>query len=76
MSTVGGQAIAKGVRLVVNWNLLRDITSELAPPGNLYAFDESTSSKVLSGSDPGLDDFGTRVKLYYVDPLNLSLLSE
>jgi hypothetical protein len=66
LSDVAGDEVVNGLRVVVGWDLLKDVTSENAPAGSLFFFDESTSSKTVYGVDPGEDDLGDRVFCYYV----------
>lgn len=66
LSTSEDDSVAKSLRLVVGWNLLQDVTSENAPPGQIIAFDESTSSTEPYGEDPGENDLGDRVFIYYL----------
>lgn len=52
--------IAAGIKVVVDWDLLKRCVDPRRPPGVLFANDLSGA-----GLDPGLDDFGTRVELLY-----------
>jgi hypothetical protein len=56
-----GEEIARGVKLVENWPLLRRVASRFKPPGVLVA-----SARV--GGPPLLHDLGTRVLLLYGVP--------
>ena len=62
LATGAGEPILSGSRVVLGLPLLRNVVSPLRPPGELVATD--TSSRGLL---PGLDDFGTRVLLAYVE---------
>jgi hypothetical protein len=52
-----------GVRLVVDFPLTQNIVDR-APPGFFLALD--TGSAEGEGQDPGFDDLGNRVQLWYV----------
>jgi len=79
--------LALGLKLVVNWNLLRRETDERLPPGELYAIDFSGAANESAPSDadaatllqlardPGLNDLGAdgRVGLMYFDAEELGL---
>lgn len=54
--------ILTGIRLVVDWDLLRRCVDARRPPGILIANDLSGA-----GLDPGPDDLGTRVELLYFE---------
>lgn len=56
-----GVPIATGIKIVVNWDLLRRCIDERRPKGQLIAIDTTGQ-----GLDPGPDDFGTRVQLLYL----------
>ena len=71
---VEGIAIVSGLRVVVGWDLLLDVSNEIAPTGSLYFFDESTSSTTVYGVDPGETDLGDRVFCYYVPADQVALL--
>lgn len=56
-----GVLLLSGVKLVANWPLLiRHRFNAALPPGEIFAFDFE-----LGGIPPVLEDFGTRVQLYY-----------
>jgi hypothetical protein len=57
-----GEAISAGVRVVVDWDLLKRVVDARRPPGLLVANDLSGA-----GLDPGADDFGSRVELLYFE---------
>lgn len=66
-----GEAVVTGLRVVVGLTLLRQHRyRQNAPKGNLVAFD--TTNRAI---DPGLNDFGTRVVLLYIDAEELEALS-
>lgn len=54
--------ISSGIRIVVDWDLLKRCVDARRPPGILVANDLSGA-----GIDPGKDDFGTRVELIYFE---------
>jgi hypothetical protein len=64
-----GQHIRSGIRIVLNWPLLRRVTDPRTPPGSIVAID--TSKQDLA---PGLDDLGARVKLLYLDAAELAAI--
>jgi hypothetical protein len=51
--------ILSGRRIVLNFPLLR-LVDERRPPGQILALAET------GGEDPGYDELGSRVKLYYL----------
>jgi hypothetical protein len=53
--------IVAGVRVVVDWDLLRRVVDARRPPGVLIAVDTT------SAGEPGLTDLGGRVLLTYED---------
>jgi len=55
-----GVPIASGVRIVVDWILLKHISDSRKPPGTLVAIDTAGT-----GVDPGLTELGDRVQLMY-----------
>jgi hypothetical protein len=55
-----GQPISVGIRLVVGFPLGKRCKSSRMPPGVLQAQDTSGAKR-----DPGLEDLGSRVQLYY-----------
>ena len=54
--------IKVGFKVVPNWPILRRHKTARLPPGELFAFD---LSDLESPPPPTLEDFGTRVQLYY-----------
>jgi len=54
--------IKVGIKVVPNWPLLRRHRTARLPPGELFAFDLANTD---SPAPPTLEDFGTRVQLYY-----------
>lgn len=64
-----GAAIVSGLRVVVDYPLLRKVRDLRRPPGELYAID-------LTGThvDPGLTDLGDRVALFYYDSTESTFL--
>lgn len=54
--------IKVGIKVVPNWPLLSRHRTAKLPPGELFAFDLSDTEAPAS---PTLEDFGTRVQLYY-----------
>jgi hypothetical protein len=52
-----------GVRLVADWPLAQNIVDR-SPPGYFLALD--TGAAEGSGEDPGFDDLGSRVQLWYI----------
>jgi len=54
--------IKVGIKVVPNWPLLRRHRTALLPPGELFAFDLAETE---APEPPTLEDFGTRVELYY-----------
>lgn len=59
-----------GVKLVVNWELQARGVHPSRPPGLLMAFDDAARK-----TDPGLEDLGKRVKLYYFDASEVASLA-
>ena len=57
-----GNPIAYGIRLVVNWPLLRRFTDSRLPPGLLVATDTSLQGADIAASS----DLGSRVLLMYM----------
>ena len=60
------ETVAMGIKLVVDWSLIRRVTDVKAPPGVLMAVDTTGS-----GVDPAFDELGTRVVLLYFDEAEL-----
>lgn len=56
----GDEILVSGVKIIINFPLLRNYVDERLPPGIIYAIDTYGN-----GEDPGLNDFGTRVILLY-----------
>lgn len=61
LSDQAGAPIVAGVRVVVDWDLLRKCVDARRPPGTLMAVDSTGEG------DPGLSDLGDRVKIVYVE---------
>lgn len=61
--------VANGIKVVINWPLLRGLRSDSRPPGELFAFDTSGA-----GFDPVIDNLGSTVKLSYYDATSLAEL--
>lgn len=59
ISDAVGSAIALGIKVVENWNLLRKVSDSRRPAGELYAWDPN---KV---GPPDLFDLGRRVRMLY-----------
>lgn len=57
-----GAPILMGARILVDHPLLGSLRDARRPPGELVALDMSDQQR-----DPGIDDFGTRVMLVYLD---------
>jgi hypothetical protein len=57
-----GVRLLSGIKVVINWPLIRPGQSLPMSPGMLIAIDATGA-----GVDPGLSDFGDRVTLMYVD---------
>lgn len=62
LSTLDGEAIASGVRLVTSFPLLRRNLHPSRPPGDLYVLDNRGFD-----AEPTLAEFGTRFTLVYVE---------
>jgi hypothetical protein len=62
-----GTNVANGVKVVVDWPLLRGLRSANRPLGEFVAFDTSGERR-----DAAIDDLGSRVKLYYFDAESLA----
>lgn len=54
--------ILYGIKLVLNWPLLRRVVDPRRPPGSLMCVDPSGND-----DSPGLQELGTRVELIYLD---------
>jgi hypothetical protein len=57
-----GVDIVNGVPLFVGWPILSRFKDTRLPPGTFMAVDTGKD-----GVDPGQEDFGTRVKLLYIE---------
>lgn len=62
LSTASDGVIQGPVKVVADWPLVYPQQDPPLPPGTLLAFDTTGE-----GIDPGLSDFGTRVRLMYLD---------
>lgn len=60
-----GTPIAEGLKVVIGWPLNRHVRG--GPPGMLWAVDTTGA-----GTDPGLQDLGSRVRLIYTDAAGLN----
>lgn len=60
LSTADGTVLARSIKIVLEYPLLRRLVDKRVPPGELVAKD-------LTGRrlKPGLNDFGSRVVLFY-----------
>lgn len=65
-----GVPLASGIKVVVNWDLLRRCIDPRKPPGLLMAFDTTGQ-----GLDPGSKDFGTRVQLLYLSAAEVAAVA-
>jgi hypothetical protein len=65
METADGTALATGVKVVADHDLLAHLTSDLRPPGILTCVDHSGEQR-----DPDLRDLGARVRIWYIDEEN------
>lgn len=59
--------IATGIKIVVEWDLLRLCVHDARPPGKLVAHDTSGQ-----GIDAGFDELGTRVELLYFEAADVA----
>ena len=66
-----GDEIAMGVRLVVNWPLLRRFVDPRLPTGALVAVDMTGTGTDIEAST----DLGTRVLLFYITADDAALVS-
>jgi hypothetical protein len=64
----GEEARMLGLRCVVDFGIPQDIVDR-SPPG-LFVFVD-TGSAVGQGEDPGFDDLGSRVQLWYIPEAEL-----
>jgi hypothetical protein len=62
VSTASDGMIQGPVKVVADWPLIYPRKDPPLPPGSLVAIDTTGE-----GLDPGLSDFGTRVRLVYLD---------
>jgi hypothetical protein len=60
-----GVPIVQGIRIVCGLPLLRLLTDQRSPPGDLIALDRTGEG------DPGFNDLGTRVVLQYIEASSL-----
>lgn len=72
LSDQDGVSIAAGLRLVTNFPIIRHLTDERRPPGELYVIDlsgggETTDELVTIARDAGLTELGARFELVYFD---------
>lgn len=56
---LSGVYLARGIKLISNWPLLRQRSNPALPPGNLFVYDP------LEGDAPGFTDLGRTVILAY-----------
>lgn len=61
LSDSEGDIIVAGVKIVVDWNLLRKCADARKPPGELIAIDTNEEG------DPSRYEFGNRVQLIYIE---------
>lgn len=71
LSTLDGELLAAGMKLVCNWDLLRKCKNALRPPGKLFVISNTTDL-----SPPGLGDLaaGARCLLIYLPLANIRAL--
>jgi hypothetical protein len=62
LSDANGTVIRSGMKLVVNFPLLRTCMSSARPPGELIALDT-----MVDPANPGLEDLDKRVTLVYAE---------
>ncbi len=62
LTTTQGEAVFRGVRVCVEVGLGSALQAPKSPPGRFLALDNSGKRQ-----DPTLEDFGTRVSLFYLD---------
>ncbi len=67
LSDVDVSPIVSGVRVVLNADLLRGVSDSRRPPGAIAVVDPASRT-----AEPGLNDLGTRVKVVYIPPEELS----
>ena len=61
-STITGEVIATGIKIVSDWDLLGHLSSRHLPVGKLVTVDTSGT-----GANPGREELGVRVLLMYYD---------
>lgn len=61
LSDASEEVIFEPKKLVVDWDLLRNVTDERKPPGALVLFDSS-----YQGLDPGYEELDQRCVLTYI----------
>lgn len=72
MADVDGTLIVAGIKIVVEWDLLRRLVGPARPPGILIARDTTSpavdfeAGEKIGALDPGLEDLGGRVTLVYI----------
>jgi hypothetical protein len=60
--------LASGAKIVANWFLfLRKIDPATMPPGLMFVSDSSGG-----GTDPGVNELGERVKLIYIEEVDVA----
>lgn len=64
--TSDGIPIAEGIKIVLNFPLLRKIANDIRPPGEIFAIENDSFGENI-GQPPGLTDIGNRVDLVYLD---------
>lgn len=62
-----GDPIARGLRVVPNWNVLRATQTPGRPPGQIWFLDE----RGRATEAPGFSDLGRRVRLHYIPAADL-----
>lgn len=62
--------IAMGIKIVVEWDLLRLCVNDARPLGKLVAHDTSGQ-----GLDAGFDELGTRVELLYFEAADVAAVA-
>lgn len=62
LSAADGTALAKGVRVVCNYDLFGELYDSRLPPGVIFALSLDPNDT----SPPGFDDLGNRVRLLYM----------
>lgn len=59
-----GIAIVAGLRVVLNWPIMRQVQDSRRPFGDIIAIDTTDTD-----TEPGLTDLGSRVLLTYAEPV-------